>query len=193
MRGGEPEVQSPLVRRSRRECEVGSLSPSVRIWLDDREVTVPADERPTGVLQKTLNYPELCDSSKHDLQKHPELCNSARDDTQKHPELCNTPDTTQKKPELCNSGKMTDPQTLTVTQHDTFAVSEPARAPCGARITHSTTSSKLEPHSSMIFRLLQNRGHSRLCSLPADSWRPHQDRKFMTTGRLSENVASRMR
>ena len=167
LRGGEPEVQSPHLRRSPRRCEEGSLRcnlPSSEEATENARpgaylpppkcfglMTEKSPSQPTSVrmwcARKHTTIPNCATPQSTTCRNIPNCAiNSARHDTQKHPELCNPAETTRNRSRH--------------TTH-TFAASEPARAPCGTRITHSTTSSKIEPHSTMIFRLLQNRGHSR--------------------------------
>ena len=162
MRGGEPDVQSPHPRRSPRRCEEWSL-----------RCNLPSSDEAAENARSGAYLPPKCFGLMTEMS--PSQPTSVRQGcARKHTTIpdCATPQSctnipncailqrqhTEKKPNCAILQRQ--PATSRHTTH-TFAASEVARAPCGTRITHSTTSSKIEPHSSMIFRLLQNRGHSR--------------------------------
>ena len=104
-------MQSPHPRRSRRECEVGAyLPPSEVLWLDDREVTVPADE---GCARKHTTIPNCATPQSTTRRNIPNCAKLQRHDTQKRPELCNSAETrhaeTSRTVQFCRD----NPQPLT--------------------------------------------------------------------------------
>ena len=86
-------MQPPLLRGSRRTCEVYPPPSEVPLY-QDSEVTLQADERPTVVRKKT-----------HNPQGHPELCNSAKLSMWNIPNFAIPQSTSHRIPELRNSSR----------------------------------------------------------------------------------------